>query len=428
LQNITDISLFDPHGGTFALVKSFGEILNPGSVISDDEGNVYFGCKNGIIRVNTSLDTGLNKEKKFLFTRLTYDLDGRTISVDLSESDEVELEHDAVNIVIEYSDLNYSSKSSSTYYYSISEIDKSWSFNGSKTSLELKKLDAGLHDIRMKIVKNNGTTFESDSPLRIIVHPPFYNTIYFYLLVASVASFLLFMMYKYKVRSKVKRALEMERAREEEREKIRYETSRDYHDELGHKLTRIAIYSRNLMREIEQQKDSISKELYKIMETSTSLRESARDLIWSMDPGEDTLYDLVIRIKDFSENLLQDTDIALSVKGISETLKMNSLNMDEKRNLLLIAKEAVNNSVKYSNADAMEITFFREGEFFYISITDNGKGFDSEKVKEGYGMRSMHARAEKLKAELNVRGGEGSGTSVTVKIKLRDRLKEFSLN
>ncbi len=43
-------------------------------------------------------------------------------------------------------------------------------------------------------------------------------------------------------------------------------------------------------------------------------------------------------------------------------------------------------------------------------------------------MRSMHARAEKLKAELNVRGGEGSGTSVTVKIKLRDRLKEFSLN
>jgi len=140
------------------------------------------------------------------------------------------------------------------------------------------------------------------------------------------------------------------------------------------------------------------------------------------------LYDLVIRIKDFSENLLQDTDIALSVKGISETLKMNSLNMDEKRNLLLIAKEAVNNSVKYSNADAMEITFFREGEFFYISITDNGKGFDTETVNEGYGMRSMHARAEKLKAELNVRGGEGSGTSVTVKIKLRDRLKEFSLN
>jgi signal transduction histidine kinase len=236
------------------------------------------------------------------------------------------------------------------------------------------------------------------------------------------------MVYKYKVRSKVKRALEMERAREEEREKIRYETSRDYHDELGHKLTRIAIYSRNLMREIEQQKDSISKELHKIMETSTSLRESARDLIWSMDPGEDTLYDLVIRIKDFSENLLQDTDIALSVKGISESLKMYSLNMDEKRNLLLIAKEAVNNSVKYSYANVMEINFFREGDFFYISISDNGKGFDSETVHKGYGMRSMHARAEKLKAELNVKGVEGSGTSVIVKIKLRDRLKEFSLN
>jgi len=423
-----NISLFDPHGGTFALVKSFGEILNPGSVISDDEGNVYFGCKNGVVGINTSTVSDLNIEKKFLFTWLTYDLDGKSISVDLSETNVAELEHDAVNIVIEYSDLNYSSKSSSTYYYSISEIDKSWSFNGSKTSLELNKLDAVWHDIWMKSVKNNGTTFESDSPLRIIVHPPFYNTIYFYLLVASIASFLLFMMYKYKVRSKVKRALEMERAREEEREKIRYETSRDYHDELGHKLTRIAIYSRNLMREIEQQKDSISKELYKIMETSTSLRESARDLIWSMDPGEDTLYDLVIRIKDFSENLLQDTDIALSVKGISETLKMNSLNMDEKRNLLLIAKEAVNNSVKYSNADAMEINFSREGDFFHISITDNGKGFDTETVNEGYGMRSMHARAEKLKAELNVKGGEGSGTSVTVKIKLRDRLKEFSLN
>jgi signal transduction histidine kinase/ligand-binding sensor domain-containing protein len=423
-----NISLFDPHGGTFALVKNFGEILNPGSVIADDEGNVYFGCKNGIMRVNTSIDSDLNTERKFLFTRLNYDHDGKKVSVDLSETDEVELEHDALNLVIEYSDLNYGSKSSSTYYYSISEIDKSWNFNGSKTTLELKRLEAGLHDIRMKIVKNNGTAYESDSPLRIIVNPPYYNTVYFYLLVASIASLLLFMMYKYKVRNKIKRALEMERAREEEREKIRYETSRDYHDELGHKLTRIAIYSRNLMREIEQQKDSISKELYKIMETSTSLRESARDLIWSMDPGEDTLYDLVIRIKDFSENLLQDTEIALSVKGITESLKMNSLNMDEKRNLLLIAKEAVNNSVKYSNADAMEINFSREGDFFYISISDNGKGFESETVKEGYGMRSMHARAEKLKAELNVNGGEGNGTSVIVKIKLRDRLKEFSLN
>lgn len=73
-----NISLFDPHGGTFALVKSFGEILNPGSVISDDEGNVYFGCKeNGIIRINTSINSDLNAEKTFLFTRLTYDLDGR---------------------------------------------------------------------------------------------------------------------------------------------------------------------------------------------------------------------------------------------------------------------------------------------------------------------------------------------------------------
>ncbi|MBX7041730.1 MAG: hypothetical protein K1X85_02410 [Ignavibacteria bacterium] len=423
-----NIQVFDPVQRTFSPEARFDDILNPSSIAKEGDGVFYFGGRNGIIEFNISGMTKPASERKFIFTRAAFEQDGSRHIADLTSTKELKLEHNPVNIEISFSDLDYSSDGSSAYYYRISGIDKGWNFSGGNSSITLKTLDAGTYEIVVKVAEPGGSSYESPISLKIIVAPPFYQTLPFYIICTALLAATAYGAHRVNANRKVRRALEIEHAREEEREKIRYEASRDYHDELGHKLTRISIYSRNLLREIEAQKASISKELHKIMETSASLKESARDLIWSMDPGEDTLYDLAVRIKDFAENLLHEKGIGLQASGISESMKTVYLGMDVKRNLLLIAKEAVNNSVKYSEASQMKIEFGSLHDPFTMKLTDDGIGFDEDAGREGFGIRSMKARAARIGAAILISGRSGNGTSVEVSLDLRKGIKEFSLN
>lgn len=422
------IVIYDPTENTFSVVDEFDEQFNPSAVITENIRDILYGTVKGIIKINAGELTERKYGKEFIFTGITYESDSKQVSKDLTAVSEITIPYDAVNIKLDYSDLNYLYPGTSRYYYSISRIDNEWSYNGSMTGLKIKKLDPDEYSVRFKVVSNNGISYESPSALTINVTPPFYRTIYFYSIVSAVVLLSAISFYKINVRSKIRRVLELEKLKEREREKIRYETSRDYHDELGHKLTRISIYSRNLLREIEEQKENIAKELNKIIETSKSLRESAGDLIWSMDPGEDTLTDLVLRIKDFAETLLQDTDIRLNVTGITEKLKSRHLSMEEKRNILLITKEAVNNSVKYSQSSELKINFDLSENIFSLKISDNGCGFLRNETKEGYGLKSMVSRAEKIKARFSIVSNKALGTTVSLELKLKDTLKEFSVN
>jgi signal transduction histidine kinase/ligand-binding sensor domain-containing protein len=423
-----NIQIFDPEQNTFSLAGKFDDILNPSACARSTDGTYYFGGRNGVIALNI---TGLMRpvhDNKFMFTRITYEQGGKKHTADLTSLTELRLDHDAVNIDISFSDLNYSGNGLSSYYYNVSGIDDGWTYAGGSSMLGLKTLPPGTHEILVKVAESGGSSYESPFALKIMVSPPFYRTLPFFLVCAALLTAIAYGAHSFNANRKVRRALEIEHAREEEREKIRYEASRDYHDELGHKLTRISIYSRNLLREIEAQKASISKELHKIMETSASLKESARDLIWSMDPGEDTLYDLALRIKDFAESLLQEKGISLQASGISESMKTVYLGMDVKRNLLLIAKEAVNNSVKYSEASQMKIGFESHHDPFIMKLSDDGVGFDDAALSEGFGIRSMKARAARIGAAILISGRSGNGTSVEVSLDLRKGIKEFSLN
>ncbi len=422
------VQIFVPEQKTFSLAGKFDDILNPSACVRSSDGTYYFGGRNGVIALNISGLTRPVHDNKFIFTRITYEQGGKKHTADLTSLTEFRLDHDAVNIEISFSDLKYSGNGLSTYYYTVSGIDNGWTYAGGSSMLSLKTLPPGTHEIRVKVAESGGRAYESPFALKIISAPPFYKTLPFYLLCSAFLVAIAYGAHRFNANRKVRRALEIEHAREEEREKIRYEASRDYHDELGHKLTRISIYSRNLLREIEAQKANISKELHKIMETSASLKESARDLIWSMDPGEDTLYDLAVRIKDFAESLLQEKGITLKATGISESMKSVYLGMDVKRNLLLIAKEAVNNSVKYSEASQMKIGFESLHDPFIMKLSDDGVGFDDAVLSEGFGIRSMKARAGRIGATIQISGNPGGGATVEVSINLRKGIKEFSLN
>lgn len=80
--------------------------------------------------------------------------------------------------------------------------------------------------------------------------------------------------------------------------------------------------------------------------------------------------------------------------------------------ILRIVQEAIQNAIKYSEADRVEIRIDSTGKELLVNIHDNGKGFVESEIKPGNGLYNMRKRAEELGGSLEIHSETGNGTSV----------------
>jgi signal transduction histidine kinase len=88
--------------------------------------------------------------------------------------------------------------------------------------------------------------------------------------------------------------------------------------------------------------------------------------------------------------------------------------MDIRRELYLIYKEAVTNSAKHSDCKNIQIDFQVRQNQLFLSIKDDGKGFDSKENFSGNGLQNLKIRAEKINAKVEVKSEIGNGTEVLI--------------
>ena len=92
--------------------------------------------------------------------------------------------------------------------------------------------------------------------------------------------------------------------------------------------------------------------------------------------------------------------------------------MDYKQNLLLIFKEAINNSIKHSKCRKILLEALVNHERIEMSLIDDGVGFLSEERGRGNGVKNMSNRARKLNGELEIKSAKNKGTTIKFKGKL----------
>ena len=76
-----------------------------------------------------------------------------------------------------------------------------------------------------------------------------------------------------------------------------------------------------------------------------------------------------------------------------------------------IVQESSNNAFKYADCNHVIVTINRKE----ISITDDGKGFDFDTVRKGYGLQNIEVRATEMNAQLTIQTSSEKGTSISVK-------------
>jgi signal transduction histidine kinase len=212
-------------------------------------------------------------------------------------------------------------------------------------------------------------------------------------------------------RYQLKRKLQQQ----EELLNIRNNISRNLHDDIGASLSNIGILNELAKRNADN-KEKANAYLSKAGEDIQSISESLSDIVWNINPKYDELENLFIRMKRYGADMLDGKNI----KGdfIFPEDAEAKLNMEQRRDLYLIYKEAINNLVKYSGATEASIKIATSKNKLTMLINDNGKGFELEKVNTGNGLTNMKQRAAAFNGELNINSAVNKGTTIALEMLL----------
>ena len=137
------------------------------------------------------------------------------------------------------------------------------------------------------------------------------------------------------------------------------------------------------------------------------------DVIWSIDPKYDSLNDFVFSFKNFAYETCEAKNINLVIN--TDNIGNVKVNSQVKRNLQLMVKESLNNAVKYSECSEIIFSLAVKNKNIFLSLTDNGKGFDKEKIKYGKGLLNIQKNTEDLSGICSIKSNPGSGTNIEIR-------------
>lgn len=412
LSTNNGICRFDPSTGNVLPLDVSdglqGTQFNRGVALRDREGCILFAGTNGINRFHPDSIGIQHTPPTVVLSGFSVLGEPRRIS-----SPEVVLDFSETFLTFEFLALDLTKPRKNTYAYRLDGVDQNWVHAGSRRNATYAHLVPGTYTFRVKASNADGVWDGKGLALAILIRPPFWRTWWFITALVVALAGAIVGSYNWNMKSRVRKELEIERVREEERELVRVKTARDFHDEMGHRLTRINMLSETASRKLDQSPTDVKELLDAIRENANHLFNGTRDFIWSLDARNDSLFDLAARLKDFGDELFFKTGVAFQAHGISEEFHSFRLPMEVRRQLMLIFKEAMTNSARHAHGRSVVLAFGVENGTLSVSLSDDGVGFEAGCDSAGTGISNMQARANKIGGVIAVESSAGRGARVS---------------
>lgn len=359
------------------------------------EGIIYAGGLNGFTIINPELFSGNYSPPILYINKIVLETTkGKIDTADLYFQS-FSIPNNTLQTNIYFSGLNYSNPTRTVYAYRILERSKDWIDLNNINFVTLIGLSPGTYHLQVKAANEDGIWSEPKE-LVLIFQPKWYQTWWFYLLIALTVAGILYALYRYRI------------AQIKKQHEIRKNIATDLHDDLGSTLNSVKVFTNLAISGVKQEES-----LQQVKDNLTEATMSLRDMIWVLDDSLDTVDELITRLKQFTMPVAGASNIEVVMKADSD-LNSRQLIKEEKRNLFLICKEAINNSIKYSGASQIDIAITASGKKIQIIVADNGKGFNVDEVKKGYGLKNMQYRAGQIKYKVVLQSSIGNGTQVQI--------------
>ncbi len=305
------------------------------------------------------------------------------------------------SIQLGFSDYSVFVPGKTSYEYALYKGgDTVWNKIPGKPELTISDLSPGKYKLLLRASNVFGDYSEEINAFPIVIVPPWWQTGWLKALILAMIGFIFYGLYRYRLQQLKRLQI------------IRNNIASDLHDDIGSTLNSISIYS-------EVAKQQAGKEipaLDMIGMNSRKIIESMSDIVWTINPENDSFEKIIVRMRSFAYQILKAKNIEFTFEA-DEKLNTISLPMQARKNFYLVFKEAINNLVKYSGASRVMISLSGENKNITLRIRDNGKGIQVNPESQGNGLLNMKRRAEEINAVLNIESGNAEGTGIELMLK-----------
>jgi signal transduction histidine kinase len=242
----------------------------------------------------------------------------------------------------------------------------------------------------------------------------------FQLILAAVLILLVCVNYAllYKNRIHQHETMKMEIQKQLELKLQRTSISADLHDDIGASLSSIHLNAIITQKTLLESTPQIKNSLSKIVHDLKLVMENMGDIVWAINVNGLEQKSMSSQLKDFYVDLMDGKNVDCHYH-IDEDLERRITDINARKNILLIGKEAINNILKHAGSTRIDIRLTKEQDHMLFEIQDHGIGMkDVEGMKTGNGFRNMRLRAEKLKGTCSIRSTWGLGTTISCLIPL----------
>ncbi len=391
----------------------------PGAIRSSD-GRLWMPMRTALAVINPENLREDQSPPPVLLTRM--DVDDRTVAAyggvmplpgvtNLAVTSTVlRLPPDHRRIEFGFTAFNFSAPDNVHFRYRLQGFDDDWVEGDTLRGASYPRLPAGEYEFRVAACNSDGAWNEARPAFVFSVSPFFWQTWSFRAgaFIVFTAAMIMIIRYALFRRLHLKlRRLEQQAALDKERARI----ARDLHDDLGGSLTEVSLLLGLTGREL----GAPQKTEGNIQQCSSLIQQMSRsvdEIIWAINPRNDTLRYLIDYISQFVVEFLHAANIRCRVT-LPDQIPERTLSPEARHNLFLVVKEVLNNIARHSHATEVRLGIAATEDEISLTIEDNGRGFDSAPDNgQADGLRNMRQRMEEIGGHFQIESMPQAGTRV----------------
>ena len=404
--------------------------------VKSPDGKIWFGMANAVVSLDLRAPMGGFTAPPVLIEEVTANektLPHAAVKTrSAAESKKllpVQLSSDLHSLEIQFTALNLSAPEKIRFRHRLDGFDPGWIVDtDAGRKVHYGRLPFGTYTFRVQSGSADESWFEPGASFQFLVPTPTWRTSWALAIYVLSSVMLVAVTARLFFNRRLRHKLEVLAAQQAmERERMRI--AKDMHDEIGSKLTKISFMSERAKGELQGQ-ESVARKLSAIAHTSRDLLQTLDEIVWAVNPHNDTLEHLANYLGQYATEYLQNTsvDCELHIPG---GLPDQPFSAETRHNIFLAFEEALNNALKHGQASLVRIDMMFEPSLFQIKIVDNGCGFNSRTPTKtptsnepapgsrgGNGLRNMSQRLADTGGKCTITSEPGKGTTVCFNVPL----------
>ncbi|MCX6250940.1 MAG: triple tyrosine motif-containing protein [Bacteroidetes bacterium] len=375
-------------------------------VYVDESGNIFMDSEGGFDMVNID-ELGVSDTVSINLLIESVEVNGKmNILQNLPDRrSKTTLKADQNNLVFRYTAICFRNVEQIRYQYKLEGYDKDWVHAETFREARYTNLPPGHYTFRV-MVSPGGSRKDFEQHFSFTIKPFFWQTGWFIICSILLVSGVVFGIYSYKVRQLKKLV------------RVRTRIAADLHDDVSSTLSSISILSIILNKKVKDPESAVIVDEIGI--NAQNMLERIDDIIWLVNPLNDKFENLGLRISEFAAPLFELKNIIFTI-DYPDKMVNTRITMETRRNIFLIAKEAINNILKYADCLKAEIIFRQENGCLIMDIIDDGVGFDPTVLTSRNGLKNMKQRSDKIHGMLKIDSKPGKGTQINLEVKLTNK-------